>query len=148
MGILTFSEATRIYACHNVPNRNPALSHPELASRWKKQGKKWGDLLNSLLGLSVVHASPLHQVVFYMFVVSYLYVGLVNVNEIWTGDVSTIVVLQMKVEAILIGTFLCNDVITSIIHSSLLLHVGASYKPESWWKSSTVIALNFCAPDF
>ena len=46
-----------------------------------------------------------------MFVVSYLYVGLVNVNEIWTGDVSTIVVLQMKVEAKLIGTFTqyCNN---------------------------------------
>ena len=42
LGILTFSEATRISACHNFPNRNPALLHPELASRWKRQGKNGG----------------------------------------------------------------------------------------------------------
>ena len=37
--MLTFSEATRISACHNAPNRNPALSHPQDEKDKGKNGK-------------------------------------------------------------------------------------------------------------
>ena len=44
LGDSTFFEATRISTCHNFPKRNPALPHPELASRWKIQGKRRGGI--------------------------------------------------------------------------------------------------------
>ena len=67
MGILTFSKATRISTCHNTPNRNPALSHPELASRWKRKKKMW-DFLNLPTGTvcGACFTSP-HTPCYYIF---------------------------------------------------------------------------------
>ena len=39
------SKPQEFSACQYVPNRNSALSHPELASRWRRQAEKW-DLLS------------------------------------------------------------------------------------------------------